>query len=235
MGMVCISCKLEHDFKFCPNCGEKSATKKITFSSTVEDTFTTVYSMDRGFLYNLKALFSQPQKITNEYIKGKRNGIFNPISFLVFSVTLYLLLATFLHVPSENIEPKKALEPGLRKISYEVGYFLRAYIKYFWVLSIIPLGLSLKVVFKKYDFFENLAVGSFIVGQATLVAMLSHLIFRWPLIFDPFLYLAILWLIYRIFKNKNSKLESFFLSFAALCLFLLLLIVVVVIVGFLKA
>ncbi len=233
--MVCISCEKEHNYKFCPNCGERAKTKKISLSSTLEDTFATLSSMDRGFLYNLKALVLQPQKITKDYILGKRKGIFNPISFLIFSVSLYLLVVTWLKVPSENLATSREAASKLRALAYEVGYFLRAYLKYFWVLSILPLGFSLRLIFREYNFFENLAISSFIIGQATLVAMLSHLVFRWPLIFDPVLYLSILVLIYRIFKNKDERIEAFFLSITALLLFLILLILAVLIVAFAKA
>ena len=233
--MVCISCEKEHNFNFCPNCGERAETRKISFSSTLEDTFATLSSMDRGFLYNLKVLVLQPQKIVNDYILGKRKGIFNPISFLIFSVSLYLVVVTWLKVPNENLATSREAASKLRALAYEVGYFLRAYLKYFWVLSILPLGLSLRLIYRNYNFFENLAISSFIIGQATLVAMLSHLVFRWPLIFDPVLYLSILVLIYRIFKNKGERIEAFFLSIAALFLFLLLLILAVVLIGFAKA
>ena len=57
--------------------------------------------MDKGFLFNLKMLFLNPKSITVEYILGKRKGILNPISFLILSVSLYLILEGLLRVPKE--------------------------------------------------------------------------------------------------------------------------------------
>ena len=54
--MICLSCDNDHNENFCPDCGEKSGVKKITFSSTIEDALSGLINMDRGFLFNLKSL-----------------------------------------------------------------------------------------------------------------------------------------------------------------------------------
>ena len=85
--MICISCHTEHNENFCPNCGERAGVKKITFRSTIEDAFSTLTNMDKGFLFNIKALVINPQKLTTDYLIGKRRGILNPISFLIISIS----------------------------------------------------------------------------------------------------------------------------------------------------
>ena len=232
--MNCISCNFEHNEKYCPNCGEKKETKKITLTSVIEDTFSSITNMDKGFLFNIKTLIVNPQKITIDYILGKRKGILNPISFLIFSITIYLIVITFFKIPKELVEENNLTKTGLRKVSYDLGYFIRANIKYFWIFTIIPLAASLKLIFKKYNYLEYLAVSSFIIGQATLIGIISFLAFRFPLIFDPTVYFVILWLIYKIFKNNNAKLESVLLSLTILILFIIQLIITLGIIGIVK-
>lgn len=97
--MICISCNKQHNEKFCPNCGEKAAVKKITFKSIIEDIFLTVTNMDKGFLFNLKNLSLKPRPFISSYIRGKRKGIFNPMSFLIISITIYLIGENFFASP----------------------------------------------------------------------------------------------------------------------------------------
>lgn len=225
--MICVSCNNEHNDKYCPNCGEKNGIKKITLASIIEDAFSSVTNMDRGFLYNIKALILKPQKLITDYILGKRRGILNPISFLIFSVTIYLIVISVFETPKELNEINSNTKSSLEKVTNEVGTFIRTNIKYFWILSIIPLGLSLKLAFNKYNYLEHLAISSFVIGQATLAAVISHLLFKIPLIFDPIVYLSILWLIYKIFKNKRNKTESFLISFAILFVFVVQLSLII--------
>jgi len=93
--MICITCEEEHSEKFCPNCGERSGVKKITLTSILEDAFSTITNMDKGFLFNIKNLVINPRKTTTDYIFGKRRGILNPIAFLIMSITIYLVIESF--------------------------------------------------------------------------------------------------------------------------------------------
>ena len=231
--MKCISCDFEHNENFCPNCGEKSGTKKITFASIFEDAFSSITNMDRGFLFNLKSLILNPQKVVQEYVSGRRKGILNPISFLIISITIYLIVITVFKVPKEVGEVNgKVYNEEFKKAGLEIGAFLRTNIKYFWILAIIPLGLSLKLIFRKYNFFEHLAISSFIIGQATLIGIISYLIFRIPLIFDPFVYLVVVLLVYKVFRNRNEdRIEAILLAGTILVLFIIQLMIMLGTIG----
>lgn len=232
--MNCISCNFEHNEKYCPNCGEKNGTKKITLSSIVEDSFSSITNMDKGLLFNIKALLLHPRKITIDYVLGKRKGILNPISFLILAITIYIIVITFFKVPKELVEENSITKSKLKETGNYVGLFIRTYLKYFWVLCIIPLGISLRLFFRKYNLIEHLAISSFIIGQATLIGILSYLIFRFPLILDPVVYLVILWLVYRIFKNNNDRIEAILISITVLILFIIQLIIIIGIIGGIK-
>jgi len=229
--MNCINCDKEHVENYCPNCGERNGVKKITLSSILQDTFVSVTDMDKGFLFNFKTLIIDPQRITFDYINGKRKGILNPISFLILSVTFYLVVITFIKSP---VKITDFPDTQYKTIGYEIGKFIRSNFKFFWILTIFPLALSLKLIFKKYNFTEYVAVSSFVVGQVTLVGALSYLFFKFPIIFDPVVYLTMLWFIYRIFKHKVNRKEIYILSFTVLFLFIIQLILILVLIGFLK-
>ena len=226
--MKCISCDFEHQENYCSNCGEYRETKKLSLTSILADALSTITNMDKGFLFNFKTLILNPRRITEDYILGKRRGILNPISFLIISVTIYLIVLSFFK--KQYIEVNTIDKNTIEKVSNEVGLFIRTNLKYFWILVILPLALTLKLVFRKYNYIENLAISSFIIGQASLIGIISYLIFRFPLIFDPVVYLVILWLVYKIFRTKD-RLESSALSATALIFFIILLAIIVALIG----
>jgi len=233
--MICISCKNEHSSEFCPNCGEKSTTRKITFTSIIEDTFSTIANMDRGVLYNVKNLFISPQSFTSDYIHGKRKGVLNPISFLIISITIYLIIESILRVPSGNTEAQALPESKLQKVGFAAGKYIALYFKYFWILCIIPLSISTRSIFRKYNFAEHLAINSFILGQATLIGLISYLIIKIELPVNPLVYLIILWLVYRVFLKDKEKYETLLMSFGTLLLFILQLCIIIIGIGMITA
>ena len=185
--MICISCNEEHDGNFCPNCGEKAQVPKITFRSILNDAARTVTNMDKGFLFNIKNLFFAPKTVVIDYLQGKRKKIFNPISFLIISVTIYIIGESFFKVQGESTP----IDSKIYSIGYEAGKFIQSYFKYFWILSIIWLSISTRLIFGKYNFAEHLAINAFVVGQTTLVGLIWFLIFRTSLFFNPIVYFMI--------------------------------------------
>lgn len=175
-----------------------------------------------------------PQKIAIDYIAGKRKGILNPISFLVLSITLYIIVITLIKIPQDPNLAKALPKSELEKAANFVGLLLRTYLKYFWILCIIPLGLTLKLFFRQYNFIEHLAISSFIIGQATLIGIISYLIFRFPLIFDPIVYFSILVLVHRIFRTKDLT-KSIATSIVILILFSLQLILIMALIALVKS
>jgi len=228
--MTCIDCKMEHAEKFCPNCGENANVKPITFTSMFESAFTTITNMDKGFLFNLKNLLLNPQEMISDYMVGKRKRIYNPISFLIITVTIYLIIDSFFHIPHKKSEPVDELA---YQVGYESGKFIKTYLKYFWIFSIFWLSASLKLFFRKYSFAENLAISSFLIGFATLGSIISG--FDYDLLFDPLVYLILIIMVYRIFSNDvKDKLELGFKSVLSIFLFFLQIGIITALIGYIK-
>lgn len=232
--MVCVSCKNEHIENFCPNCGERADVPKITFKSMFAEAFSTITNMDKGFLLNLKSLTLNPKELITSYLQGKRKGIFNPISFLIISVTIYLIIDSFMASSIEDVASNNSSRPKSKiyLLTYEAGYFIASYLKYFWLLTIFWFGISTKIIFGKYDYAEHLTISSFIIGYATLFGLIGLLFFDWSdLLFNPFVYLSFLLILYQLFKDEKDKTETIVLSFLSVILFIIQLILIIVVIG----
>lgn len=229
--MICINCGHEHNSNFCPNCGQKAGVPRITFSSIFGNGLATITNMNQGFLFNVKHLFLNPKSIVNDFIKGKRKNIFNPISFLIVIVTVYLIIDSIIVV--------KVTVPNTKAkaftIGYEAGRFLKFYSKYFWILSIVWLSISTKLVFGKFNYAEHLAINAFVMGQSTLVGLVAFIITKSVLLFNPLIYISIIWITYKVFKQKKRDVNIFIQSFASTLLFFIQLIVMVVLIGVIRS
>lgn len=233
--MICISCNAEHHSQFCPNCGEKSAIKKITLKSIAEDTLATVTTMDKGFLYNFKMLFINPKTISIGYVLGRRKGILNPISFLIFTVSIYLILERLIEIPKDPTVEELLPDFYAGKVAYATGKYVHVYFKYFWVSAIVPLAIATRLIFAKYNFTEHLAINAFILGQASLIGIISYLVLRIDMVVNPLVYLTVFWLIYRALLVDEEKIESFLKALGALVVFVLQLAIIALIVGLIMA
>ncbi len=235
--MICIACENEHQENFCPNCGERAGVPKITFQSMFAEALSTITNMDKGFLLNMKYLTLNPKQLVTNYLQGKRKGIFNPISFLILAVTIYLIVDSFIDIPTgnSNKHAESSDKPSaLKEASMEAGRFVHAYLKYFWILTILWLGMATKLIFGKYNFAEHLTISSFIIGYATLLGLIGQYLFGWILIFNPIIYTIVLVLMYRIFENKKDKFGTIVQALVALMLFVIQLFLIVVAIGVIR-
>lgn len=231
--MKCISCNYEHEENFCPNCGEKSNVDKITFTSMLRSTFLSITNMDKGFLYNLKHLTLNPRNTILDYISGKRKAIYNPITFLLISITIYIIITDQLWNTSEKIvsEEINRTDPiahnKLKEIANNAGYIIHKYLKYFWIFTIILLANTTKLIFRRFNYAEHLTISAFIIGYATLVGLIGFFIFDWILIFNPIVFLTILFLVYKFFNNKNEKILHFIMACLSLFLFFIQFFIII--------
>jgi len=105
----CLNCEstLQGDEKFCPNCGQKTATHRFTWGHFFHEGWHAFTHTDKGVLSLIKGLATNPGKTVSEYVEGKHKKYFNPITFLLLCLGLMVLVNSFA-IPSSEIKP----EPG---------------------------------------------------------------------------------------------------------------------------
>ena len=170
----------------------------------LEEAASTISNMDKGFLYNIKNLIVNPQKLIKSYLHGKRSEIFNPLSFFLISITLYLIAeSAYKELLPENTTVGSN-ESDSYSLGYKAGRFIKKYFNYFWGLSVVWLSLSTKLLFRRFNFAEHLTINSFIIGQATLAGILTYLLYQYPVMFDPIVYLIISVEIFIFYRKTDD-------------------------------
>ncbi|WP_397446305.1 DUF3667 domain-containing protein [Polaribacter sp. R77954] len=232
--MPCINCNIEFKGDFCPTCGEKKDVDRITFQSITTSVFSGFLNMDKGLLFNLKNLTIHPKKTILNYINGKRRQVLNPISYVILTISVYLFLGSILP-RGERPEVSKIDLFDAQEMGMKVGYFMRDKMKFLWFTYAIYTSIFTKLIFKKYNFFEHLAINCFILGHATILAILTRLVYnREIIIFNFLVYAYISILLYKVFKDPKDAFGSAAISILVVFLsFLVFLGVPFLLVNFL--
>jgi hypothetical protein len=211
--LACVNCNIEFEADFCPKCGEKKSVDRITFQSILESVFSSFIDMDKGLLFNLKNLTLYPKKTILQYIKGKRRQVLNPISYAIITISIYIFIDSILPKGSKIELPKEDVF-GSIKVGTKTGLFLKNKMKFFWLTFPIYNAFFTRIFFKKFNYFEHLAINCFIVGHATLLAILTRLIYNKEfIIFNIFVFIYISILHYIVFKNPKDKFGTGAMSF----------------------
>ncbi|WP_108802721.1 DUF3667 domain-containing protein [Aquimarina sp. Aq107] len=229
----CLNCETSYKGNFCPECGQKSTVEKITFSFLVNDFVSRFMDIDKGMLFNLQYLTTSPKKTVFDYIYGKRKNVFNPVSYALIATSLNLVIISLFEMHWVDTSKFENFEGELYSNSYEAGKFIGTYIKFFWLLNIVFLSLFSRLFFKTFSFLEHLAINCFIVGHATLLGILSYTILRFPIVFDPIVFIYIILLSFMIFQKKGERFETIVASIFSVFFSYLLFYIIPFIIVFL--
>src|SRR5260370_35990241 len=90
----CLNCgaALLASQNYCPNCGQKADTARITMRQLLFNFLQTFTHAERGLLNLMKGLAINPGRTATEYVEGKRKSYFNPFTFLAVCIAFMLLL-----------------------------------------------------------------------------------------------------------------------------------------------
>ena len=81
-----------------------------------------------------------------------------------------------------------------------------------------------KLLFRQFNFAEHLTINSFIIGQATLAGIITYLIYQYPVMFDPLVYLIILIELFIFYRNTDETSVIAVKTIFSVLLFFLLIV-----------
>jgi hypothetical protein len=96
--MTCINCQQEVSGTYCPNCGQRSTVKRITFREGWNDFWSRVYGFDGMFPRTLRDLTIRPGVAARKFIDGNRIQYYGPVGYFFLMVTLFLIVASMLGI-----------------------------------------------------------------------------------------------------------------------------------------
>lgn len=88
----CLNCGTEFTGKYCPECGQKASTGRMTVKKSLQSLLATITSFDGRFFRTMGNLFWRPGHMVRDYITGKRALYVHPVSLLSTLVAAYLFV-----------------------------------------------------------------------------------------------------------------------------------------------
>lgn len=94
-GLKCLNCNhpLDISDKFCPNCGQKNSTKRLSLKDFVDEFLANFYAYDSKVKNTIIQLFTKPGKAAKEFIDGKRQTYANPFRFYLSVSLIYFIFS----------------------------------------------------------------------------------------------------------------------------------------------
>ncbi|MEC4054383.1 DUF3667 domain-containing protein [Myroides odoratimimus] len=166
----CTNCNHIVTQNFCSNCGQKKYSR-LNKNYLLEELYEVVVYTNKGFLYSLKKVVSNPGKTAREFIDGKRVNHYKPIllSFVLSGIsTLISFQLIGLGKPLANLNSKN---PESNKIMSEFLAYFTNYNSFIMLLCIPFFALLTKLTFRKWghNYYEHLVMNAYILSFITIL------------------------------------------------------------------
>ncbi|WP_298141197.1 DUF3667 domain-containing protein [Flavobacterium sp.] len=177
--ITCLNCDEPVSKKFCPNCGQKTDTHRITFKHFItHDVLHGVWHIERGILFTLKETFTRPGQAAIDYIKGKRIKYYN----VFYLILLFIGLGIFIEHLYNNAILKyvsyipREPQPISESVILE---FIGKYIKFFITLAIPIYSFISYILFnkKKLNYSEHLIIFGMIYLGIIIITIVGNIMY----------------------------------------------------------
>ncbi len=157
----CLNCGHRISGEFCPQCGQKSDTGRITARSLIKsDILGSIWHVETRFFNTVKDIMFRPGKTAMDYISGKRIRYYNFLSLLLILFSFNVIGLHFY----EKLAPPETLAQDT-----EIKKFFSKYSKTILFVIIPMLAVNAFYLFKRIKL--NLAE-HFIIGTVSLLGIL---------------------------------------------------------------
>lgn len=107
----CANCAtpLEPVQHFCAHCGQKSPAHRLTPGHFIHESFHALTHADKGIFYLLRSLATHPGTVAREYMAGRRKKYFNPFTFFILVMGLFVFMNTYFNKAAIHRDPDPAI------------------------------------------------------------------------------------------------------------------------------
>ncbi|HLA55799.1 MAG TPA: DUF3667 domain-containing protein [Flavobacterium sp.] len=163
MEHTCLNCLETVTGNFCPNCGQKTDTHRITLKHfLLHDLLHGIWHLERGMVFTIKEALLRPGQAALDYIGGKRIRYYNVFYLCLLVIGLNIVLVHLY----DFLEPKRLVK---NDNNVEVVEFFSEYLK-FILLAIVPIvAINAFLIFRRLKL--NLAE-HFILSGINLLGIL---------------------------------------------------------------
>jgi hypothetical protein len=154
------------NLNYCPNCGQALILKRIDghyISHEIEH----VLHFERGILYTIKGLLTNPGQNIRDFITDNRNRLVKPIIFIIVTSLFYTICNHIFHFEDHYINFTDD-----KKSAYTLIFtWIQEHYGYANLIIGVCIALWVQLFFRKYkfNFFEILILLCFVMGITMLI------------------------------------------------------------------
>jgi len=166
MKPICLNCEtpLEPAARFCAQCGQKAATRRLTLHDIGHEFWHALTHTDHSVIGLVRALLWRPGLVAAEFVDGHRKRYFNPFTFLIVAVGLSAVVMASTGIGGFT----QQTHPG------PVGRFLQSHLNLFILAQVPLLALWSRLLFLRSgrNLAENLVLVAYGSGLRSLFFLL---------------------------------------------------------------
>lgn len=106
----CLNCGNTFKGNYCPNCGQKAATKRMCQGEMLRNLVAPFVGGDNKFVRTCLDLLLRPGCMVRDYLLGKRIRYYHPLQLFVFVLTAYAIISYILGISSSIIDEMATME-----------------------------------------------------------------------------------------------------------------------------
>lgn len=214
----CPNCNHKIEENFCPNCGQKKYSR-IDRTYVLKEIQYTILHTDKGFLYTVKNILSNPGKTAREFIDGNRVNHYKPIllAFVLSGISTFISYKILgLHEIITAYYTKQNM--GSDFLDDYVS-FMASYNSILMLLAIPLFAVTTKLAFIncKENYYEHVVINAYLLSLYTLVQIIifypiyyflennGNFIFSLTYISFLTLPLILIWFFRQFYKDLSWK------------------------------
>ena len=163
----CLNCETEFGGDFCPACGQRADTARITLRRLLSPVLE-LASWERGLVQTSVALVTRPGKSINDYLAGKRVRYVPPIKFVAIVISAVLVLLWLLG-------PVDAAGRDTRQVEllHRMARMIEQYGNVLFLSTVPFIAAATRILFRArgLNFAEHLVVNAYVFGIQNLVSL----------------------------------------------------------------
>lgn len=211
----CLNCGEPISKKFCPNCGQKTDTHRLTPKHFFfHDIVHGVWHLDKGILFTIKEAFMRPGQAALDYIKGKRVRYYNVFYLCLILLGLDILLGKlyFYQIDKSNISLFESFLENYSKPVAMATIPLLAFISSF-IFKKMKLNIAEHFITAGFTMINLVMADIFFTILIDILSRSLFLILAQIIVFLSIIFLSYYNLGLSVYSKKQLFLKSFLLTF----------------------
>lgn len=176
----CLNCDEAISKNFCPNCGQKTDTHRITMKHFIfHDILHGVWHFEKGILFTLKETFTRPGRAAIDYISGKRIKYYNVFYLILLLIGLNIFFAHLCDQLDIKYSVNKVQSNTQSIEELKLNEFLADYSKIL-IFCLIPLfAINSYLLFKraKYNLSEHFIISGIVILGMMCITYIGQLFY----------------------------------------------------------